>query len=229
MSKSLWQDIWFWNLHQEEDVNIKIHLPTYHFHVDSLFGELPVHDELHLVVLELILQGGHVVAVLGAVLGQSRHLPPSQLLESRDIGVSGKLNLSSITFLVDPDICDLRSRFVLSWFIAFIVAPQSVVSADAATNNKSPNVKSREIINRSQFCHFLPVFVLFYLYCCFRAHNNVQKSRTDTFEILFSKSSVWFLDSVEFPQLCKVPHFVTVICKVLESILLSNYKYFLYC
>ena len=69
-------------------------LPTYHFHIDSLLGELPVHDELHLLVLELVLQGGHVVAVLGAVLGQGRHLPPSQLLESRDIGVSGKWNLS---------------------------------------------------------------------------------------------------------------------------------------
>ena len=79
-------------------------LPTYHFHVDSLLGKLPVHDELHLVVLELVLQGGHVVAVLGAVLGQGGHFPPAQLPESRDVGVSGKWNLSSIKLLVDAQI-----------------------------------------------------------------------------------------------------------------------------
>ena len=68
----------------------KLDFSTYHFHVDSLFGEFPVHDELHLVVLELVLEGGHVVAVLGPILGQGRHLPPSKLLKSRDVGVSGK-------------------------------------------------------------------------------------------------------------------------------------------
>ena len=68
----------------------KLDFSTYHFHVDSLFGEFPVHDKLHLVVLELVLEGGHVVTVLRPVLGQCRHLPPSQLLKSRDVGVSRK-------------------------------------------------------------------------------------------------------------------------------------------
>ena len=35
----------------------------------------------------LHLQGGHVVAVLGAVLGEGRHLPPAQLLEGGHVGV----------------------------------------------------------------------------------------------------------------------------------------------
>ena len=52
----------------------------------------------------------------------------------------------------------------------------------------------------------------------------MYRNREQTFEISFSKSSVWFLDFVEFPQLCKVPHFVSVICKVLESIFLYKSK-----
>ena len=62
---------------------------VYHFHVNGLFWKLSIHDKLHVVVLELVLQSGHVVAVLGPVLGQRRHLPPPQLLQSCNIRVSG--------------------------------------------------------------------------------------------------------------------------------------------
>ena len=69
---------------------------VYHFHVNGLFGELSIHNKLHVVVLELVLEGGHVVAVLGPVLGQGGHLPPAQLLQSCHIRVSGKCTKSVV-------------------------------------------------------------------------------------------------------------------------------------
>ena len=63
---------------------------AYHRHVSGFLGELPVHHELDVVVLELVLEGGHVVAVLLPVLGQGGHLGPAQSIQGLDVGKPGQ-------------------------------------------------------------------------------------------------------------------------------------------
>ena len=63
----------------------------YHLHVVGIFRELSVHDELHLsILLHLVLESAHVVAVLCPVLSQSCHLPPAQRSQGCYISMSGE-------------------------------------------------------------------------------------------------------------------------------------------
>ena len=65
----------------------------FHFlHIRDLLRELPVLHELKVVGLELVLEGGHVVRVLLAVLRQCGDLAPSQTFH--------RLNVSKLVLLV---------------------------------------------------------------------------------------------------------------------------------
>ena len=73
-----------WAKSQDQNPGWKLTQATPHLfhllHVGDFLGELPVLHELEVVGLELILKGGHVVAVLLTVLGQRGHL---EIWESR--------------------------------------------------------------------------------------------------------------------------------------------------